>query len=142
MLNITLLWLIAGSILCLMELVFPSAFVEFMMGISAILVAFASLILPNSTFLVVLWLGLSTGLIVFSRRFLTNKRQVPKIREETEAETLTEIPAGKPGRVLYEGSSWRAKCEDGNLAIAPEQKVYVVRREGNTLIVLPANLLD
>jgi len=56
------------------------------------------------------------------------------------AETLTEIPAGKEGRVLYEGNLW-ARCDDHNLAIAPNQKVYLVRREGTTLIVLPENLL-
>jgi len=47
--------------------------------------------------------------------------------------------AGKEGRVLYEGN-FLARCDDHNLAIAPNQKVYLVRREGTTLIVLPENL--
>jgi membrane protein implicated in regulation of membrane protease activity len=45
-LNPSLLWLIAGAILCFMELIFPTAFVEFMMGVSADLVALIALVLP------------------------------------------------------------------------------------------------
>ena len=137
----TLLWLIAGSILCLMEFVFPTAFVEFMMGISALLVAAASLIVPQFTLQVVLWLVLSTILVLLSRRFLTPKHRVSSIGDDREGETLTEISPGQTGRVLYEGNSWRAKCEDEHQAIALHEKVYVVRREGNTLIVLPHNIL-
>jgi membrane protein implicated in regulation of membrane protease activity len=39
--------------------------------------------------------------------------------------------------VLYEGSSWQARCRDEALAIAPQQKVKVIDREGTTLIVMP-----
>jgi membrane protein implicated in regulation of membrane protease activity len=38
--------------------------------------------------------------------------------------------------VIYEGASWKARNEDDQGAIAPRQKVYVLRREGNTLIVV------
>lgn len=64
-----------------------------------------------------------------------------KTLDAKEAQTMTEISAGQTGRVLYEGNSWRARCEDELEVIAPNQKVYVVRREGNTLIVVPRNLL-
>jgi membrane protein implicated in regulation of membrane protease activity len=140
MLSTPLLWLIAGSILCLMELFFPTAFVEFMMGISAILVAAVSLVIPHLTLQVLLWLILSSTSIFFSRRLLTPKRRVGLLEDASEAETLTEIAPGQAGRVLFEGNSWRAICADEKLAIAPHQKVYIVRRKGNTLIVLPANL--
>jgi membrane protein implicated in regulation of membrane protease activity len=56
-------------------------------------------------------------------------------------ETLTEILPGQAGRVLYEGNSWRARCDDDKLSLAPGQKVYVVSREGTTLIVMPENIL-
>ena len=46
MLSPSLLWLIAGALLCLMEALFPVAFVSFMMGISAILVAAIALVIP------------------------------------------------------------------------------------------------
>ena len=137
----TLLWLLAGATLCLMELFLPTAFVAFLMGISAFLVALVSLVFPQLALQVFLWLALSTASVLLSRRLLPPPRRMNKIQDALVAETLTEIPAGKEGRVLYEGNSWRARCEDYNLAIALNQRVYVVRREGTTLIVLPENLL-
>jgi membrane protein implicated in regulation of membrane protease activity len=141
MLSPSLLWLLAGSILCLVELFVPTAFVAFMMGLSALVIAGVAWFVPTAFPLqVVLWLLLSTGMVVVSRRFLPSVK-ASKTLDAKEAETMTEIPAGETGRVLYEGNSWRARCEDGVEAIAPNQKVYVVRREGNTLIVVPKNLL-
>jgi membrane protein implicated in regulation of membrane protease activity len=138
----TLIWLLAGSVLCLMELFLPSAFVEFMMGISAFIVALLSLVSFESLWLqVAAWLLLSTVLIVLSRRFLQPRRRKSKMPDTVLAETLTEIPAGETGRVLYEGNSWRAQCDDEKLSVAPHQRVYVVRREGTTLIVMPDYLL-
>ena len=139
----TLIWLLGGSVLCLMELFLPSAFVEFMMGISAFLVALLSLVaLGNLWLQVTAWLLLSTVLILGSRRFLQPRRRKSKMPDTVLAETLTDIPAGETGRVLYEGNSWRAKCDDEQLSIAPNQRVYVVRREGTTLIVMPNYLLS
>lgn len=139
-LSLSMLWLLAGSILCLLELFVPTAFVAFVMGLSAFAVALVALIVPQFPVQVVLWLLLSTTLVFFSRRFLPHPR-VSKSLDAKEAQTLTEIPAGQTGRVLYEGNSWKARCMDEAEAIAPNQKVYVVRREGTTLIVVPQNLL-
>ncbi|MBH8562333.1 NfeD family protein [Nostoc sp. CENA67] len=137
----TLIWLLAGGVLCFMELFLPSAFVAFIMGISAFVVALLSLVGLSIWLQVTVWLLLSTVLFVLSRRFLQPRRRQLKIQDAVIAETLTEIPAGQAGRVLYEGNSWRAKCDDDKLTIAPDQRVYVVRREGTTLIVMPENLL-
>ena len=139
MLSPPLLWLIAGCLLCLMELIFPTAFVELMMGISAILVAAIALVVPHLTLQVVLWLFFSTVSIVLSRRlFVPKKQKISYLEGDTEGETLTEIAPGQAGRVLYEGNSWRAICADEQIAIAPHQKVYIVNRKGNTLYILPA----
>ncbi|BAZ83007.1 MAG: NfeD family protein [Sphaerospermopsis kisseleviana] len=138
----TLIWLVAGIILCLMELLLPTAFVEFMMGISAFAVALLSYLGLSSLWLqVILWLLLSTVLVVFSRRFLQPPTRRSKISDAVIGETLTEILPGQAGRVLYEGNSWRARCDDDKLSLAPGQKVYVVSREGTTLIVMPENIL-
>ena len=134
-------WLIAGAALCSMELFIPTAFVALMLGVSALLVALLSLVVSKLWLQVVLWMGISTLLILLSRRFLPPPRRASKIPEATEGETLTEIPAGQVGRVLYEGNSWRARCEDQSRAIAPHQKVYVVGRQDTTLLVLPEELL-
>lgn len=141
LLSPAMLWLIAGSVLCLVELFVPTAFVAFTMGLSALAIAIVAWIFPTAFALqVVLWLLLSTALVFLSRRFLPHPR-ASKNLDAMEAQTLTEIPPGETGRVLYEGNSWRARCEDEMEAIAPNQPVYVVRREGNTLVVVPRNVL-
>jgi membrane protein implicated in regulation of membrane protease activity len=138
----TLIWLLGGSVLCLMELFLPSAFVEFMMGISALIVGLLSLVgLGNLWLQVTAWLVLSTVLIVLSRRFLQPRGRKSRLLDNVVAETLTAIPAGETGRVLYEGNSWRAQCDDPQVSLAPQQRVYIVRREGTTLIVMPEYLL-
>ena len=142
MVSPTLLWIIAGAILCLMEFVFPTAFVAFMMGVSALIVAAISLVLPQYTLLVALWLVCSTLLIILSRRFFTPKRKKANLGDADEGKTITAIAPGQTGRVLYEGNSWQAKCADITREIAPNEPVYVVGREGTTLVVLPVNLLD
>ncbi|HEY9605736.1 MAG TPA: NfeD family protein [Allocoleopsis sp.] len=140
LLSPSMFWLVAGSILCLLELVLPTAFVAFLMGLSAFVMALVASILPQFSLQVVLWLVLSTALVVVSRRFLPHPK-ASKSLDAREARTLTEIPVGETGRVLYEGNSWSARCEDEAEAIAANQKVFVVRREGNVLVVMPQKLL-
>lgn len=137
----SVIWLIAGIVLCLMEVALPTAFVEFVMGISALIVAFVALSVPQVSLQVILWLVLSVLLTVLSRRFIPQRRS-RLIEDSHEARTLTAIPPGEAGRVIYEGNSWRARCEDENLAIAADQKVVVVERQGTTLIVLPEHLVN
>jgi membrane protein implicated in regulation of membrane protease activity len=134
----TTLWLLAGVALCLMELLLPTAFVELTMGISAIFVALVALIIPSSTVQVVIWLVLSVLLSVGLRRFVPQPAR--SIEAPSEAQTLTEILPGQTGRVLYEGNSWQARCEDEQMAIASNQTVYIVKRRGTTLIVMPERL--
>jgi membrane protein implicated in regulation of membrane protease activity len=141
MLNPALLWLIFGSVLCLMELVFPTAFVAFMMGVSAIIVAGLALLIPQTNILIFIWMIGSILLITSTKKYLMPKRTISTLQDSAEGETLTEIGFGKPGRVLYEGNSWRAICEDETITIASNEKVYIVGRKGNTLLVLPVRML-
>lgn len=138
--NPTQLWLLAGAILCLAELFLPTAFVAFMMGLSALTVALVSLVLPNVNLQVVLWMAFSAVFVLLSRR-LVPKQVGRMIEDSKEARTLTEISAGETGRVIYEGNSWRARCADETVAIAPDRNVIVVGRKGTTLIVMPEHLL-
>lgn len=140
MFSAPILWLIAGLMLCVMELVLPTAFVELTMGISAVIVACVAWFVPSLIVQVVLWLLLSIGLTILLRRLLP-KRSRPTIEDAKNAKTLTAIPPGQTGRVIYEGNSWQARCEDEQLAIAPNERVYVVGRRGTTLIVLPESLI-
>ena len=137
-----LIWLVIGGALCSLEFFFPTAFVEFMMGVSAFGVAailFFAPITPN--FQIALWLVFATIAVITSRRFFTPRTAKRTLSNDPEAETLTAIAAGKAGRVLYEGNSWRAKCADETVEIQPNETVYVVRQEGTTLYVMPRHLL-
>lgn len=132
----TLLWLLAGALLCLTELFLPTAFVAFMMGLSAFTVAAISLALPYVNLQIFLWLVFSTFFVLATRRLIP-KGKARAIEDAKEAKTLTEIPPGEAGRVIYEGNSWRARCEDCDAAIPANQNVIVVGRKGTTLIVVP-----
>ena len=123
------------------ELIFPTAFVSFMMGVSALLVAVISLFVPQYNLLVGLWLIFSVSLTVLSKRFFTFKRKATITGDDLEAKAISGIPAGTIGRVLYEGNSWQAKCADETIDIAPNEAIYVLDKKGNTLIVLPIKML-
>ncbi len=111
------------------------------MGVSALIVGVIAWFVPSLTVQVVLWLLLSIALTVLLRRLLP-KRSRTIIEDAKEAKTLTEIAPGETGRVLYEGNSWQARCEDDRMTIAPDQRVYVVGRRGTTLIVIPESLVQ
>ncbi len=141
--NPMLIWLCIGAGLCSLEFFFPTAFVEFMMGVSALAVAAILLFIPiPSNIQIALWLVFSTAAVIASRKFFTPKTATRTLSDDPQAETLTAIAAGKAGRVLYEGNSWRARCDDETITINAEETVYVVRREGTTLYVLPRHLLE
>lgn len=140
--DMTIIWLLVGAVLCGLELMLPTAFAAMMMGVSAFAMAGLSLVLPHAGLQIFLWMGLSSLLVFKGRKFLEPKHKRNPLEGDTEAETLTEILPGKTGRVLYEGNSWQARCADEDLAIAKEQKVYVVSQKGTTLFVMPQNILD
>ena len=146
----SLFWLGSGVVLCLLELFLPKAFtskfrlVPLSMGTVALILAFLLFRFRTLRFVIfhgqiIYWMILSTALIIWIRPMLL-KRKTFKVPEATEARTLTEILPGETGRVLYEGSSWAARCQERQMSIAANQTVYVVGQEDNTLIVLPEDL--
>jgi membrane protein implicated in regulation of membrane protease activity len=135
------LWLIIGAVLCLIELVVPTAFTAVCLGVSALLVSLVALVLPSWLGLqIAIWMLLSCGLVAWGYR-INKKRTSRKIQESTEAEALTAMMPNQTGRVLYEGASWQARCADGVESIEPHDKLHVVDREGTTLIVMPMHQL-
>jgi membrane protein implicated in regulation of membrane protease activity len=135
------LWAIVGTALCLIELVVPTAFTAVCMGVSALLVSLVALAIPSWIGIqIVIWMLSSCGLIILGYH-INKKRSSRKIQESTEAEALTAMMPNQPGRVLYEGASWRAKCADGVESIEAHEQLHVVSREGTTLIVMPIRLL-
>ncbi|MGK7894466.1 MAG: NfeD family protein [Xenococcus sp. (in: cyanobacteria)] len=137
--SLTLLWIVAGISLCILEFFVPSAFVELMMGFAALVVAGISLFIDNSVLLVGLWLILATLFTILSRKLLTPRRKSQYLADPKEGTIIATIEPGKTGRVLYEGNSWRAQAADPSIAIAYEEEVHIIETKGNTLIVLPKN---
>jgi membrane protein implicated in regulation of membrane protease activity len=139
--NYALFWVILGTVLCLMELFLPTAFVESALGLSAFVVALVALIVPTWFNLqIALWAVLSLVFIFLLKRFVP-KRTPYTLQDSTEARTLTAIPPGQTGRVLYEGNSWQARCDDETITIPADHPVVVVSRKGNTLFVIPESAL-
>lgn len=146
----TLFWFAIAVILCLTELLLhkklPSnfKFVPAIAGVISLLISlfvFSANIVPRFNYLIAYWMGLSAASIIWVRPMFL-KRTKFSDRDATEAKTMTEILPGKIGRVLYEGSLWQARCDDRTLQVPSNQTVYVLRREGNTLIVAPEILFQ
>ncbi|NEZ63685.1 NfeD family protein [Leptolyngbyaceae cyanobacterium CCMR0082] len=139
--SLAIFWILLGVALCVMELMIPTAFLESALGVSAIAMGVLVMLLPIAfSWQVALWMVLSMLLFWALRRF-SPRRQPPALMDSTEARTITSIPAGQSGRVIYEGNSWPACCSDQDVAIATNQTVIVVGRQGNTLIVMPESAL-
>ncbi len=134
--NNALIWVIIGVALCAMELLIPTAFVESALGVSAFVVALLSFVVPGWNYQIVLWMVISLLMFWALKRFVPN-RTAPALREATEARTTTAIAPGETGRVIYEGNSWQARCQDNHVSIESNQEVFVVERKGNTLIIIP-----
>ncbi|MGA9377202.1 MAG: NfeD family protein [Phormidium sp.] len=144
----TLFWFVLGIILGLTELFFAKnisrnyKLVPLIAGINSIILSIFLLranYVPDWNWQIAYWMGLSAVSVIWLRpMFFKSKKS--NIRDATEAKTITDILAGKTGKVLYEGTIWHARCNDKTIAIASDQTVYVLSREGNTLIVAPENL--
>lgn len=131
-----LIWMTIGIVLCLMELLLPTAFIESALGVSALIMALLSFVVPSVNYQIALWVMLSMLMFWALKRFIPN-RTAPALREATEARTITAITPGQVGRVIYEGNSWQARCSDDQASIEPGQEVFVIERKGNTLVVIP-----
>ena len=110
------------------------------LGIAAIITAIAALRVPSHLAQMILWGVLSLSLASFMRSLMP--KEAKSLKHDTDAWVRTPIPANGMGRVIYEGTLWQARCQLPDIAIAPQQRVYVVDRQGNTLFVVPANYLD
>ncbi|MEL7328514.1 MAG: NfeD family protein, partial [Cyanobacteria bacterium J06559_1] len=103
-----LIWVIIGVVLCLMELLLPTAFIESAFGVSAFMVALLSFVVTSVNYQIALWMVLSFLTFWALKRFIPNQT-APALREATEARTTTVIAPGQTGRVIYDGNSWQAR---------------------------------
>ncbi|GET41398.1 hypothetical protein MiSe_62100 [Microseira wollei NIES-4236] len=147
-------WAIAGVSLCMIEFLLAAQkmkksykFIALLIGISCFITAITDwqmaealgfdwryVMYEEFNVQVMYWMGVSLALVIWVRPTLIKRKNVV-IPDATEAKTLTEILPGETGKVLYEGCFWRARCADRFSKIEPNEKVYVLHRDGNTLIV-------
>ncbi len=146
----SLFWFGGGVTLCFIELFIPKTWekqyklVPLITGFSCLIVAlfiWRYAFLEDLRFQIAYWMGLSTACVIWVRPMLLKGKKFT-VPEATKARTLTEILPGETGQVLYEGCIWQARSDGYQDAIAPNQNIYVLRREGNTLIVLPETLFQ
>lgn len=154
-----ILWLIIGVLFSLIELLIIKTqpqkyrFYVLMMAAAALIESFilwrgsiafqfswVDIMYEDFDWQIIYWMAIAMPLTIWVRPvFIIRKKFV--IPEATEATTISEILPGETGMVIYEGASWKARNEDSQGSIAPRQKVYVLRREGNTLIVVHEKFL-
>ncbi|MBD1850515.1 NfeD family protein [Leptolyngbya sp. FACHB-711] len=133
------LWLFVGF-LCLMAGTLAGEPSAAAIGIAALITGIAALSLASATVQVILWGILSIALIVVLRGMVPKASiDLSPAQEATVTET---IPPSGIGLVSYEGALWRARCQISDISIAPGQMVYVVGRQGLTLMVLPTTFLE
>ena len=74
-LNPAIAWLVAGTLLCLVEAFVPTAFTAFAMGISAFLVALVAKLLPKFLALQVgLWMVFSVASVYLTHRLMPKRK--------------------------------------------------------------------
>lgn len=129
-------WLIGGITLFGLSFIVPRPSIA-AMGLAGILTGLLALVVPAWEFQIIFWVIAGVFLNLFFDRVFS---QPPAMGLESalEGQVVTRIPANGTGRVSYEGTTWRARCQKAGIAIAPDQPVRVIGRQRNTLLVLPA----
>lgn len=131
-------WLIAGIALLGFEILVPEL-IAGAIGLAALVTSVAALFLPVG-FQVAVFVGLAITFVIWGRKLVP--RDSPALEESRDARALEAIPAGRKGRVRYAGSNWNARCIHDTVSITADQELYVVERQGNTLLVMPAKMLS
>ncbi|MGJ3249727.1 MAG: NfeD family protein [Elainellaceae cyanobacterium] len=133
------LWLMGGLMFLMLGMLVGEPSIA-AIGLAALITAIAALNIPSVAVQLLLWSILSISLAVVMRGMVP--KQSAELQSNIEAEVSDTIPQGGTGEVAYQGSLWKARCQVSDMAIATGQAVYVLGRQGNTLIVLPTNFSD
>ncbi len=137
-LTMWLFWLVIGLSLIGAELFIPGL-VAGSMGTAALIASALAWLSWPVWSQGLIWLGLSSGFAMLSRRLVP--KTSTQIEDDKEARAVSFIPAGQVGRAAYLGSTWNARCSIPDVDIREGQDLFIVERKGNTLIVMPASLL-
>jgi len=146
------IWAAIGLLFMGAEFFLPG-FVIFFFGLGALVTAVLSWIVPGlrsgMTLQILVWLASSGLSLYFLRRYFSKIFRgslLPSDESEYAGKTavvLEEITPDKPGRVRFQGTSWRAISYDENFA--PGDTVEILKEENLTLVVtgsIMGNLID
>jgi membrane protein implicated in regulation of membrane protease activity len=137
------IWLLAGVLLIGLELLTPG-FVVVFFGIGALITGILSLIIPgmsNSLLAQFLtWAASSLLSLALLRRFFKKTFGGKEITDDGSdeyvgqtAEVVEAITQKKPGRVSFQGTTWKAITYDED--IAPGDTVEIMKKDNLTLVV-------
>jgi len=136
-----LLWLLVATALWLLVLLgLDSDGLLLVGGSTALVLALLLTLLPlPGVVQAVLFLGVvavSYGLV---RRWLNRAGKAPTLRPPSraeEAEVIEALAAAGRGRVRWQGQSWAARSLEGSKPLRAGERVTVMGREGNCLLVM------
>ena len=141
--NPSVIWLIVGFVLIILELIVPGLILLFF-GVGAWIVALLTLFMDlNLNWQIVVFVitsGLSLALL---RRYLQTKFFKTKDGKSDGLEdefighvvsVIDEITPNNEGKVEFKGSPWKAKSE---FKLVPGDKAEIIDKESITLIVKP-----
>lgn len=135
-------WLIVGIIFAVAEALTVGLVTIWFTG-GAIVALIAALLGAGTPVQVILFLVVSIGLLVTTRKIFVNKLKTGGTKTNVdalvgeEAKVLTEIKPFEPGSVKLKGQEWTAVAKDDTLTIASGEVVKVVAIEGVKAVVKP-----
>ena len=135
-------WLIVGVIFAVSEALTVGLVTIWFAG-GAVVALIAALLGAGIPVQIVLFLLVSIGLLVTTRKIFVNKLQTGKTKTNVdalvgeEAKVLTAIKPFEPGSVKLRGQEWTAVAKDDTLTIASGDVVKVVAIEGVKAVVKP-----
>jgi len=135
-------WLIVGVIFAVAEALTVGLVTIWFTG-GAIVALIAALMGASTPVQVVLFLVVSIGLILTTRKLFVGKLKTGRTKTNVdalvgeEAKVLTDIKPFEPGSVKLKGQEWTAVAKADDLAIASGEIVKVVAIEGVKVIVKP-----
>lgn len=136
------IWAAIGLLFMGAEFFLPG-FVIFFFGLGSLITALLSWIVPglrsHITLQILVWLASSGLSLYFLRRYFSKifrGNLLPGLEDDyagKSAVVIEEINPEKPGRVRFQGTSWRAISYDETLA--PGEKVEILKEENLTFVV-------
>jgi membrane protein implicated in regulation of membrane protease activity len=134
-----LIWLIGGIVLVAAEILSGDFFL-LMLGIGALVAAFAELLFGNTLVSLGVFAVASIGLVTFARPWLKARFHGPMVADNVQAliggkATVLSTVDESGGQVKLNGEVWSARAFDEQQVIEPGTAVTVMQIAGATAIV-------